>query len=137
MFKCYTKKVFKDRCFRCIRKTEYSDKYEFVYECSHAVMLKMNEEERLVLAKSVLSSIRMYSEAAEFDELVLLGDSFARVYMFMITRSRYLTKTFQSCEEVARTLRIASEKSMPAWLLCDTFETGTRKMPECWVAAYK
>lgn len=121
-------------CFRCIRNTHYINKYDFSYECSNDVMKKMDQEEFNELAKSVLDAIRNnFSVNAEFEELYLLGDCYARVFMYTITRGHYLRGSYQSLYEVRETVQIASEVSMPAWGICDMFEPGRFEMPRCWL----
>jgi hypothetical protein len=94
----------------------------------------MNEEELNELAKSVLHAIRNnFSVQAEFEELYLLGDCYARVFMYTITRGHYFRGSYQLLYEVRETVQVASEVSMPAWGICDMFEPGRFAMPQCWL----
>jgi len=97
-------------------------------------MSKMNQEELNELAKFVLNAIRNnFSVNAEFEELYLLGDCYARVYMYTLTRGHYLKDAYQSLYEVRETVQVASEVSMPAWGICSMFESDRFDMPQCWL----
>lgn len=128
-------KISLNPCFRCIRDTPYSDKYDFVYECAHDVMEKMTSEEVNELAKQVLDAIREnFSEEADFEELRLLGDCFARVFMYTLTRGHYYRGAFENLHEVRETLYIAAEVSMPANGVVSIYERDySRPFPKCWL----
>jgi hypothetical protein len=112
-------------------------KYDFVDECASDVMLKMDEEELAALAQEVLQAVLdVDTYETDWDELILLGDCLARVYMHTLTRGRELNKMFEKYENVEEVIRIAAEKSMPANGIVSMYEKDT-SFPKCWLDAHR
>ena len=124
-------------CFRCIRSVPFVSKYDFVSECARDVMIKMDDEELEVLSKEVLVAVlNVDTYETDLDELILVGDCYARVYGHVLTRGGYLNGMFDEHENVREVLRIAAEKSMPAHGIVDTFD-GETPFPSCWIEMYR
>jgi len=120
-------------CFRCIRNVPASIKYDFVYECIEDVMNKMDEDELKTFSDDVLRAVLAVDTfITDFEELTLLGDCLARVYMFTLTRTGTLKGIFNEHFNVEEVLRIAAEKSMVAWGIVSMYEKDV-PMPECWL----
>jgi len=126
--------VLKQRCFRCIREVYDGEVEEFMYECAWEVMKKMSQDEVNVLANDVLQYVR---EKYPYDNnsrlTVIVGDSYARIYLYTITHGGYLRDAYRYVREVRETLEKASMVSIPAWGVRSMYETGNVPVPQCWL----
>ena len=120
-------------CFRCIRDVPARAKYDFVDECAPDVMIKMDDDELEALSKEVIQAVLdVYTYRTDWEELTLLGDCLARVYMHTITRGGFLNGMFLEHENVRDVIRIAGEKSMPAYGIVLMHDREI-SFPECWL----
>lgn len=141
MIKCEPpKKGSKDSqhpCFRCIRSIPSASKYDFVSECANDIMTKMDGSELESLADEVLAAIvEVDTYETDLEELYLVGDCYARVYMHSLIRGGYLNGAFDKYENVRDVIRIAAEKSMPAHLIVEMFD-GDTEFPSCWIRMHR
>lgn len=131
------KPTLHNKCFRCIRKPRVGNDLEFVYECAWEVMEKMNDLEVNELARGVLQYVRNrypYDNNGQLTDIV--GDSYARIYMYTITHGGYLRESYLRIAEVRDTLQIAAKRSMPAWGICSMYERENVPIPQCWLDRY-
>lgn len=127
-------KVLFNPCFQCIRKTNYVEKYEFSWECAYEVLLKMNKSELEEISNIIIQSIvDNYCCDCDDDELILLGDCYARVYLHLLTRGNYLRESYEKYQVIRMTVLEAANKSMPSWGLYMIIERKSISMPECWL----
>ena len=128
-------RVLHNKCFRCIRNVPFEHDWEFAYECAWEVMDRMSRDEVNDLASEVLNFVKKHYPydycVPTFD---LIGDSYARVYIYTITHGGYLRDSYIHIPEVRGTIReAAKERSMPAWGICSMFESEKIPMPQCWL----
>lgn len=128
------KSIFHNKCFMCIRDVPFEHDWEFVWECSWAVMDKMSRDEVNELASEVLQFVKKhypYDYCGHTANMV--GDSYARIYIYTMTHGGYLRDSYKHVAEVRGTIREAADVSMPAWGICSMFESEKVPMPECWL----
>ena len=126
--------VLQHKCFRCIRDVPFENDLEFTYECAWEVMEKMTQVEVNELAAEALEYIKQnypYDNNGQLTDIV--GDSYARIYIYTITHGGYLRNSYQYIPEVRGTIRVAAKRSMPAWGICSMFESQKVDMPQCWL----
>lgn len=129
--------VSRHPCFWCIRNNRYADEYEFAWECATDVMIKMSVKELNELAVQVLHAMRDKFGSASDDELILLGDCYARVLFHTMTRGNFLRGSYRKADGIREIVSIAADRSMPAWGLWVSMERDGRTMPKCWLALCK
>lgn len=123
-----------NKCFRCIHDTPFDHSWEFVWECANEVMDKMSIDELNELAQEVLDFVKKnYPFDYDIPTTILVGDSYARVYTYTITKGNYLRGAYQKIEAVRDMLAIASVDSIPAWGVCSMFSEDQLPLPQCWV----
>lgn len=132
-FKDWVPTVSKWPCFRCIRDVSSARKYDFASECASDIMIKMDDVELKALSQEVLQAVLdVDTHETDNEELILLGDCLARVYMHTITRGEFLNGMFLKYENVRDVIRIAAEKSMPAHGIVAMYD-GDSPFPDCWM----
>ena len=129
--------VSRHPCFRCLRTPKYSEMYDFIWDCALDVMLKMTNEELNILSQQVLAAMRDKFDNAPDDELILLGDCYARVLAHTIKRGHYLRGSYVKVPGVREIVRIAADKSMPAWGLWSAMERDDLPIPTCWRSMHR
>lgn len=126
--------VLQQRCFRCIRESYDGEIEDFMYECAWEVMKKMSQDEINELARNVLQYVRENHPYDSNGQLtVIVGDSYARIYLYTITHGDYLRGSYTYIREVRETIKEASVISIPAWGVRSMYENNIIPVPQCWL----